>query len=145
MFPQHGNFFQSPLIVNYTHLLLILRCTSFLIQTVTTWRMKQIHSLSPSSNGLTMWLVALWTVSVIYAVLSYLFWKLLWMSTPLPLQPPHHMSSARLLSVKYFSQRINLIREMRNVETKENSQRRPNNINVVIKHRKGPSAPSQRL
>ena len=32
---------------------------------------------------------------------------------------------------------------MRNAETKENSQRRPNNNNVVIKQSQGPLAPSQ--
>ena len=44
-----------------------------------------------------------------------------------------------------FSQRISLIREVRNTETKENSLRRPNNDNVVIKHSQGPSVPSQGL
>ena len=38
-----------------------------------------------------------------------------------------------------LSQRISLIREMRNVERKDNSQRRLNNNNLVIKHRQGPS------
>ena len=40
---------------------------------------------------------------------------------PHPLPP---MSSACLLSVENFSQRISLIREVRNAETKENSLRR---------------------
>ena len=60
--------------------------------------------------------------------------------------PP--MSSAGLLSVENFSQRISLIREMRNAETKENSQRRlnnNNNNNVVIKHGQGPLVLSQGL
>ena len=37
-----------------------------------------------------------------------------------------------LLPVENFSQRISLIREVRNAETKENSQRRLNNNNAVI-------------
>ena len=56
-----------------------------------------------------------------------------------------HMSSDCLLSVENFGQRISLIREMRNANTKENSQRRPNNNTVVIKHRQGPLLPSQGL
>ena len=52
---------------------------------------------------------------------------------------PHNpISSACLLSVENFSQRVNLIREVRNADTKENSQRRLNNDNVVIKHSQGP-------
>ena len=43
---------------------------------------------------------------------------------------PNPMSSAYLLSLENFSQRISLIREMRNVETKENSQRQLNNNNI---------------
>ena len=43
-------------------------------------------------------------------------------------------SFACLLSMESFSQRISLIRVIRNAETRENSQRRPNNNNVVIKH-----------
>ena len=53
------------------------------------------------------------------------------------------MSSACLLSAENFSQRISLIGEMRNAETKENSQRRSNNI--VIKLSQGPSVLSQGL
>ena len=41
--------------------------------------------------------------------------------------------------------RMSLIKEMRKAETKENSQRRPNNNNVVIKHSQGPLVPSQGL
>ena len=53
---------------------------------------------------------------------------------PLPLTHlPNPMSSARLLSVESFSQRISLMREIRNAEAKENSRRRLNNNNVVIK------------
>ena len=52
--------------------------------------------------------------------------------------PPPTMFSACLLSVENFSQRINLVIEVRNVETKENSQRRLNNNNVVIRHSQGP-------
>ena len=48
------------------------------------------------------------------------------------------MSSACLLSVENFSQRISVIREGRNVETKGNSQRRLNNKSVIIKHSQGP-------
>ena len=45
-----------------------------------------------------------------------------------------------------FSQRISLIREVRNVETKKNNQRRLNNNNkVVIKHSQGPVVLSQGL
>ena len=44
------------------------------------------------------------------------------------------LSSACLLPVENFSQKISLIREVRNAETKENSQRRLNNSNVVIEH-----------
>ena len=36
-----------------------------------------------------------------------------------------------------FCERISLIREVRNAETKENSQRRLNDSNVVIKHNQG--------
>ena len=42
-----------------------------------------------------------------------------------------------LLSVENFSQRISLIREVINVEIKENSQKRLKN-NVVVKHHQGP-------
>ena len=44
------------------------------------------------------------------------------------------MSSARLLPVESFSQRVSLglIREVKNAEAKENSQRRLNNNNAVI-------------
>ena len=41
------------------------------------------------------------------------------------------MSSTCLLSVKNFSHRISLIREVRNAETKENSQRGLNNNNIL--------------
>ena len=46
-----------------------------------------------------------------------------------------------------FSQRISLIREVRNVNTKENSQRRlnNNNNNVVNKHSQGHLVLCQRL
>ena len=55
------------------------------------------------------------------------------------------MPSAYLLLVENFSQRINLIREVRNAEAKENSLRRLNNNNVVIKHSQGRLVVSQRL
>ena len=40
--------------------------------------------------------------------------------------PPFPESSTCLLSMENFSQRINLIRDLRNRETKENNQRRLN-------------------
>ena len=64
---------------------------------------------------------------------------------PVVLVPHPIMSSACLLPVENFSQRISLIREVRNVETKENSLRRLNNNTVVIKHRQGPFLPSHGL
>ena len=49
-----------------------------------------------------------------------------------------------LLPMENFSQRISLIRELRNVETKENCQKKlNNNNNVVIKHSQGPLVLSQ--
>ena len=56
---------------------------------------------------------------------------------------PATMSSACLLSVESFSQRISLIREIRNAETKENSQRSLNSNDVVIKPSQGPLVLSQ--
>ena len=51
-----------------------------------------------------------------------------------------------LLPMENFSQRISLIRELRNVETKENCQKKlNNNNNVVIKHSQGPLVLSQGL
>ena len=47
------------------------------------------------------------------------------------------MPSACLLSVENRGQK-SLIREVRNVEAKKNSQRRLNNNNVAIKHSLGP-------
>ena len=44
-----------------------------------------------------------------------------------------------------FSQRISLIREMRNAETKESSQRRPDDNNVLIKCSQEPLVPPQGL
>ena len=58
---------------------------------------------------------------------------------------PHAMSSVCFLSMENFSQRVSLIRTMRNTETKENSHRRLNNNNVVIKHSQGPFVLSQGL
>ena len=58
---------------------------------------------------------------------------------------PPPTSSACLLSVESFSQRVSLIREVRNAETKENSQRRPNNNQVVIEHSQGHLILSQEL
>ena len=62
-----------------------------------------------------------------------------------PLSLPPTVSSACLLSVESFSQRISLIREVRNADTKENSQRTLNNSDVVIKHSQGHLVPSQGL
>ena len=55
------------------------------------------------------------------------------------------MSLACLLPVENLSQGISLIREVRNAETKEDSQRRLNDNNVVIKHSQGPLLLSQGL
>ena len=55
------------------------------------------------------------------------------------------MSSVCLLPVENFSQKISLIREVRNAETKKNSQRRLSNNNVVIKNSQGPLVLSQGL
>ena len=49
----------------------------------------------------------------------------------LPAHPA--ISCSCLLSVESFSQRVSLIRDVRNAETKRNSQKRANNNNVVIK------------
>ena len=57
---------------------------------------------------------------------------------------PRTVSSACLSSLENLSQRISLIREV-NIESKENSQRRLNNNNVVIKHSQGPLVLSQGL
>ena len=73
------------------------------------------------------------------------FWILLPLETeqdPLILAPSPRTttSPACLLPVETFSQRISLIREVRNVETKENSQKGLNNkgnINTVSKHSQG--------
>ena len=59
--------------------------------------------------------------------------------------PTPTVSSACLLPLENFSQRISLIREVRNAETKENSQRRLNNNDVVTKHSQGPLVLSQGL
>ena len=53
------------------------------------------------------------------------------------LAPPTR-SSVCLLFVENFSKKIRLIREVRNVETKENSARRLSNNNMVMKHSQGP-------
>ena len=58
---------------------------------------------------------------------------------------PLTVSSACLLPVENFSQRIRLFGEVRNMETKENSQRRLTNNNVVIKHSQEPLVLSQGL
>ena len=76
---------------------------------------------------------------------SYYFYKREWNGAgPCPPPPtPHH--ALCLLSMKNLSQKISLIREVRNAETKENSQRRLNNDDVVTRHSQGPSVLSQGL
>ena len=59
--------------------------------------------------------------------------------------PPSTVSIGCLLPVENFNQRMSLIREVRNIETKENSLKRLNNNNVVIKHSQGPLVLSQGL
>ena len=44
---------------------------------------------------------------------------------------------------KNFSQKISLTKEGKNAETKENSERRPQNNNVVVKHSQGHLVPAQ--
>ena len=56
---------------------------------------------------------------------------------------PTTMFSACLLPAENFSQRVSLIREMRNAETKESSQRRPDDNNVLIKCSQEPLVPPQ--
>ena len=57
--------------------------------------------------------------------------------------PP--ISSACLLPVENFSQKISLIREVRNAEAKEKNQRNLNSNNVVLKHSQGPLVLSEGL
>ena len=56
---------------------------------------------------------------------------------PVVLPAPH-----RVLRLPFvcgsFSQKVSLIRKVRNAETKKNSQRKLNNNNTVIRHRQGP-------
>ena len=59
--------------------------------------------------------------------------------------PPPTSFSASHLPLENLSQRISLIREVRNAETKENNQRNLNNNNVVLKHSQGPLVLSQGL
>ena len=145
MFPQHGNFFS--LLWKW----IILICCLYWDALPFSFRLSQHEGWNRyihchlAAMGSPTWLVAC-ELSVLYKQCYPLsLWKLPSTPTPLPSQPPRPMPSACLLSVEYFSQRINLIREMRNAETKENNQRRPNKNNVVIKHSKGHLAPSQRL
>ena len=58
---------------------------------------------------------------------------------------PLHHDLCLPLSMENFSQRISLIREARNGETKEGCQRRLNNNTVVMKHSQGPLVLSQEL
>jgi len=55
------------------------------------------------------------------------------------------MFFACFLPVENFSQRISLIREVRNAEKKEHSLRRLSNKNAVITHCQGPLVLSQGL
>ena len=57
--------------------------------------------------------------------------------------PP--MSSAGLLSVENFSQRISLIREMRACRNKGKQSKETDNNNIVIKRSQEPLGPSQEL
>ena len=59
--------------------------------------------------------------------------------------PPHHILYLPFICGKLQSKKINVIREVRNAETKENSQRRQNNNDVVMKHSQGPLVLSQGL
>ena len=70
--------------------------------------------------------------------------RTLW-SLPCSPPPPPIMSFACLSPVESFSQRIRVIREVKNTKTKRNNQRRPTNSNVVIKHSQGLVVPSQGL
>ena len=56
--------------------------------------------------------------------------------------PPHHILYLPFICGKLQSKKINVIREVRNAETKENSQRTPNNNNILIEHSQGPLFPS---
>ena len=63
-----------------------------------------------------------------------------------PMALPLSMSCAYVQSVENFSQGISLNKEtIEHAETKENSQRRPNNNNIVTKYSQGSLVPSQRL
>ena len=77
----------------------------------------------------TYWTLRLGVVISTLRWFYHFFTMLLWGEGPYG-PCPYTMSSACLLSVENFSQRISLTRETRNVETKGNSQRRLNN-NVV--------------
>ena len=64
--------------------------------------------------------------------------------TPLSLPPPaNHVLRLPFVCGKFQS--TSLIREMRNAKKKENSPRRLNHNNAVIKHHQGPSVLSQSL
>ena len=60
------------------------------------------------------------------------------------LEPPPCVLSLPLVCGKLISKN-KFFREVRNAKTKENSQRRPNNNNAVIKHSQGPLVPFQGL
>ena len=62
-----------------------------------------------------------------------------------PLVLAFTMSSACLLSVENFSQRISLIREMRACRNKGKQSKETDNNNVVIKRSQEPLGPSQEL
>ena len=63
---------------------------------------------------------------------------------PVVLPAPHHVLRLPFVCGS-FSQKVSLIRKVRNAETKENSQRRLNTNNAVIKHGQGPLVLSQGL
>ena len=67
---------------------------------------------------------------------------LTWSRALWSLPPPRPQPA---FSLGNISQRTSVIREVRNAETKEDSQRRPNNNNVVTRHSQGLVVPSQRL
>ena len=54
-------------------------------------------------------------------------------------------SSAYFLLVENFSQRVSLIREVRNAQKEQNSLKRLNDNNIVTKHSQGPLVLSQGL
>ena len=68
-------------------------------------------------------------------MLIYITIEIEWALGSLPLPS---LSSCDFCLWENFSPRISSIREVRIAETKENSQRTPNNNNVLIEHSQGP-------